>query len=402
MKAEVTRGARSRLRPATRNRLLSIALASGLWATGVLLFPDPGPRAQWLYGLVLTLGYGHLLGGALGATDRLSHRLRAGMLWKPLHALSPAGRVALGIGAGCFGAIVLYLAYASALGHWPWIAGVLLAIATWHSVENDSALPRTYRSGLRLPPLSGDADTHATTLGITALVLGLATAALASEPTQTPAGPVSGAEAFAGISPGMAVEDALIGLRAVGALAGAFLLRAQDGKRSEWLGLGLIAASALDPAWLCAQAHLAFADVFALSTLYHLASWWILTLDKSRLPTRAPGQGKGIDKHIDKDIGKDIGKDVVKDVVAVHALPAVLLAATWLLPGELAAETRRSFFSPAAYLFWSVIHAVHTAGSRQSWRPLSRDNPRTRGPRWRPRRFRAGHPRGNRSGHGPG
>ena len=67
MKAEVTRGARTRLRPATRNRLLSIALASGLWATGVVLFPDPQQRAPWLYGLVLTLGYGHLLGAALGA-----------------------------------------------------------------------------------------------------------------------------------------------------------------------------------------------------------------------------------------------------------------------------------------------------------------------------------------------
>ena len=394
MNAEVTGGARSRLRPATRNRLLSIALASGLWATGVLLFPDPGARAPWLYGLVLTLGYGHLLGAALGPTERFARRFRAGMRRPPLHALPPAGRAAVGIGAGCLGAMVLYLAYASALGHWPWIAGVLLAIATWHSVENDSALPRTYRSGLRLPPLSGEADTQATTLGITALVLALATAALASEPTPTPAGPVSGADAFAGISPGMAVEDALIGLRAVAALAGAFLLRAQGGERSEWLGLGLIAASALDPAWLCAQAHLAFADVFALSTLYHLASWWILTLDKSRLPTRAPGLGK--------DIDKDIGKDVVKDVVAVHALPAVLWAATWLLPGDFAAEARRSFFSPAAYLFWSVVHAVHTAGSRRRRAPLSRGNPRPPGLPSPLRRFRPGRPPGNRSGSDPG
>ncbi len=398
MNAEVTGGARSRLRPATRNRLLSIALASGLWATGVLLFPDPGARAPWLYGLVLTLGYGHLLGAALGPSERFAHRFRAGMRWKPLHALPPAGRAAVGIGAGCGAATLLYLAYASALGHWPWIAGVLLAIATWHSVENDSALPRTYRSGLRLPPLSGEADTQATTLGITALVLALATAALASEPTPTPAGPVSGADAFAGISPGMAVEDALIGLRAVAALAGAFLLRAQGGERSEWLGLGLIAASALDPAWLCAQAHLAFADVFALSTLYHLASWWILTLDKSRLPTRAPGQDKGIDKDIDKDIDKG----VVKDVVAVHALPAALLAATWLLPGDFAAEARRSFFSPAAYLFWSVIHAVHTLENRRRRAPLSRGNPRPPGLPSPLRRFRPGRPPGNRSESDPG
>ena len=382
MNAEATGGARSRLRPATRNRLLSIALASGLWATGVLLFPDPGPRAQWLYGLVLTLGYGHLLGAALGATDRLSHRLRAGMLWKPLHSLPPAGRAAVGIGVGCGAAALPYLAYASALGHWPWLAGILLAIATWHSVENDSALPRTYRSGLRLPPVSRDADTHATTLGITALVLALATAALASEPTPTPAGPVSGAEAFAGISPGMAVEDALVCLRAVAALAGAFLLRTPDHERREWLGLGLIAASALDPAWLCARTHLAFADVFALSTLYHLASWWILTLEKSRLPTGAPGLGKNI--------------------VVVHAIPAALVAGTWLLPGELAGEARRSFFSPAAYLFWSVVHAVHTAGSRRRRAPLSRGNPRPPGLPSPLRRFRPGRPPGNRSGSDPG
>ena len=80
------------------------------------------------------------------------------------------------------------------------------------------------------------------------------------------------------------------------------MAEAIEKRGKELLGLGLIAASALDPAWLCARTHLAFADVFALSTLYHLASWWSLTLDKSRLPTGAPGLGK--------------------DIAVVHAIPA--------------------------------------------------------------------------------
>ena len=344
---------RSTVSLATRRRLLGLAGAAAIWGGFVLLFPDPERRAPWLFGGVLTLGYGHLLGGALLGRRPLAAALGGRGQWARRGALParlpPRAAWALAIA----GLALLYAAYASALPRWPFLAALLLALATGHTVENDLALPGARRGRGRLPPVALDADAWAAVLGITALVLGLAGAALASGPAG------AGVDAFAGIVPGMKVDPGLLGLRAFAAGMGGFLLRSPGQRAREGTGLGLIAASAVDPTWLCARTGIAFADVFALSTLYHLASWWVLALEKSRRPSAPPAFGA--------------------ELLGVHALPVCFLGATFLLPENAGAPLRASFFSPAPYLFWSLAHAVQTAAARRRASATGADSVSDRG-----------------------
>jgi hypothetical protein len=341
------------LDPANRNRLLSAAGALAIWALMALLVPDPSRRAPWLYGAVLTLGYGHLLGGAL-----VGGRLLTGLLEKAA-ALGPrcvsARGLSLGLlpgfckglalALGIVGLATLYAAYANALHHWPFLSGLLLAIATWHTAENDLALTRANRADPRLPPIARDARTQAAAWGMTALVLGLAGGALAANVGDPGGRGGAGSHAFAGILPGMEIEEALLALRAFAALAGGFLLCTPGRGEREGLGLGLIVASAVDPTWLCTRADIAFADIFALSTLYHLVSWWVLSVGKYRKRSAAPS--------------------FPAELWAVHALPVGLLGGTFLMPGDTGAALRSHFLSPAPYLFWSLGHVVQTAATRR-------------------------------------
>jgi hypothetical protein len=265
--------------------------------------------------------------------------------------------LALCLGLCLGGVAILYTTYAIALGHWPLLSGVLLAIATWHTVENDLALPGAYRHGLHMPPVSFDADTQVAAGGITTLVLSVATAALAADLAGDPER--AGADAFAGIVPGMQVDEGLLAMRGLAALAGGFLMRRPGHGAREGLGLGLIVASAVDPVWICARTGIAFVDVFALSTLYHLANWWVFSLEKCRKSSTGPG--------------------FRMELIAVHALPvcflgATFLGATWIGSHPTGAETRAetgaalrsAFLSPAPYLFWSLGHVIQTAAGRRS------------------------------------
>jgi len=327
-------------------------MAGAIWGALALVFSDPAERTPWIYRTVLTLGYGHLVGGALLGRRGIAGRWGARIAGSPLGALPPRLGAGLAAGLGCAAVAFLYSGYTAALDAWPIAAGVLLAIATWHSAENDLALPLAYRNGLRLPPVSSDADTQAAALGITALVLGLAAAALAADPVGGHGLAAAGPDAFAGIVPGMRIDEALLAARCAAALAGCFLLRGRSAYPRERLGLGLVFASAVDPAWLCAQTALAFADVFALSTLYHLASWWVLSAERSRVPRSSP--------------------NLTAEVAAVHALPALMLGAAWVLPTEHGARLAASLLSPAPYLFWSLGHVIQTAGSRRRIPPRER------------------------------
>jgi len=355
--ARAVSASRPVLGSATRNRIQSLAAAAAICGGAVLLLPEPERRAPWLYGAVLTLGYGHLLGGALLGRRPLAAALRRGAALAPGSALPPRVRksisLALALGLGLGGLAILYAAYASALGHWPLLSGLLLAIATWHTVENDLAMPESYRHGLHMPPVSLDADTQVAAGGITTLVLSVATAALAGDLAGAPER--AGADAFAGIVPGMRVDEGLLGLRSLAALAGGFLMRRPGHGAREGLGLGLIVASAVDPAWICARTNIAFVDVFALSTLYHLANWWVFSLEKCRKPSTGAG--------------------FRLELIAVHALPvcflgATFLGATWIGSHPTGAETgaalRSAFLSPAPYLFWSLGHVIQTAAGRRS------------------------------------
>ncbi len=357
--ARAVSASRPALGSATRNRIQSLAAAAAICGGAVLLLPEPERRAPWLYGAVLTLGYGHLLGGALLGRRPLAAALRRGAALAPGSALPPGVRKSIAL-AFCLGGVaILYTTYAIALGHWPLLSGVLLAIATWHTVENDLAMPGSYRHGLHMPPVSLDADTQVAAGGITTLVLSVATAALAADLAGDPELVGAGAGAFAGIVPGMQVDEGLLGLRGLAALAGGFLMRRPGHGAREGLGLGLIVASAVDPAWICARTGIAFVDVFALSTLYHLANWWIFSLEKCRKPSTGPG--------------------FRLELIAVHALPvcflgATFLGATWLGSHPTGAETgaetgaalRSAFLSPTPYLFWSLGHVIQTAAGRRS------------------------------------
>jgi len=100
-------------------------------AVALLLPVDPAHRAAASYALVVTLGYGHLL-GSLQPRQRLARWTPAGVsqrLFGCFLATSVASCLAL---------------YASALARLPWLGAPLLVVAVWHSVENDAALQEAY------------------------------------------------------------------------------------------------------------------------------------------------------------------------------------------------------------------------------------------------------------------
>ncbi len=358
---------RAALGSAPRNRIQSLAVAAAVSGGAFLLLPDPERRAPWLYGAVLTLGYGHLLGGALLGGRPFAPALRRAAARAPWNALPPRVRAPMMLGLGLFGLAILYATYASALGHWPLLSGVFLAIATWHTVENDLALPGAYRQGLRMPAVSWDADTQIAAGGITALVLSLAAAALATGPALDPERVAPGTHGFAGIVPGMPLEEGLLVLRGLAALAGGFGLRRPGHGGRERLGLGLIVASAVDPLWLCARTGIAFVDVFALSTLYHLANWWVLSLEKSQKVSGQKLSRQKLSSQPGSGQKRSTERGFRLELLAVHALPMCFLGATWFGTQDIGAGLRSAYLSPVPYLFWSLSHVIQTAAGR--WSP---------------------------------
>lgn len=141
---------------AARVRLASLAVVAAWLALARLLVPDPAGRAGLHYTVVVALGYGHLLGA------------------------TRAGR-----GAGPGGGLAAWLAlllvasfaplYALAAGRWPGLVVAGLALAVWHAVENDLALPEALRGGARLGPLPRRPGAQLPALALAALA-GLAAA----------------------------------------------------------------------------------------------------------------------------------------------------------------------------------------------------------------------------------
>src|SRR5262245_53866776 len=124
-----------------RNRWLAFAIVGGFVALLRALAPAPAERETWLYLVALPLGYGHLIGAAVfGRRQRWSRGASASS-----RALATAF---------CGSSLVTLLAlYAWALGDarlQPLVLIPLLVLSAWHIVENDLALGRAYRNGLRL------------------------------------------------------------------------------------------------------------------------------------------------------------------------------------------------------------------------------------------------------------
>ena len=113
----------------------------------------------------------------------------------------------------------------------------------------------------------------------------------------------------------------------------------------------------MDPLWLCARTGIAFVDVFALSTLYHLANWWVLSLEKSQKLSR---------QNVSRQ-KRSTERGFRLELLAVHALPVCFLGATWFGTQDIGAGLRSAYLSPVPYLFWSLGHVIQTAAGR--WSP---------------------------------
>ena len=314
---------------APRNRLGAAACA--LAGTGALAAVGGADRAGLQYAVVVTLGYGHLLGGALPEIRKL-----AGARWGPgpLSVARPLAALAV-LG-------VVYAGYLAATSAWPVLILLLLAISALHTVENDLALGDAYAGNLRLAPVSARGSTALTVTGFSALVLALATACLVGEAP----GPAAGR----GPGPGLTdAADAILCLRGVAAVAGSLLMAGPRAWRAESSGLVLVVGSAVEPGWVCAATGLAFSDLFSVLTLYHLASWWILSGEKAQRPGARRGAGR--------------------EVLSVHAIPLLVLGVGLVMGDGAGAALRSAFFAPAAYLFWSAAHVFQTAWVRQPSAP---------------------------------
>lgn len=286
-------------------------------------FPDEALRARATYLFVLTLGYGHLVGAAVSARGRMA-------AWRP--AGIPRGP---GLAFAATGLLCSFGAYVLALQNWPVLILPMLGLATWHAFENDASLPSTYAAGYRVGPIAREARSHVMGLGLSSLLL--AWFAATRSPLRMEAGP---------FAPGLPLDFQLAGwLGRLGAAAAAcVLLREREGRPG---GVALWVAAVLSP-WDLAP-WLSFADMFGIWTLYHVYSWLILTGERLRALARS--QPSAYRRRL-------------RLLLGVHAAPLVLSAL--LVSGVLASEGLLAVlvFSPGAYLFWSVLHALQTAALR--------------------------------------
>lgn len=254
-----------------RNRALALAGVGLLLAAMRSCALDSGPRA-WLVLVALPLGYGHLLGAALFASGR-----------RGAAAVSPLASV-----RGALGVLNLLGAYLWAL-RIPALRGAVLApmllISAWHIAENDLALGRSYREGLRLGPVPRGPRPHALALTLAA---------------------------------GM-------GLLALTTPAGAqFSMRELGGRVAP-----LQRAFSLD-------------ELATAVLMYHALSWILFFESRARALPRRPA------RRLRARLGW------------LHAIPLALNALLYCLLPALHVYAA----SPALYLFWSLLHALHTARRR--------------------------------------
>ena len=292
---------------AWRNRAASLGLAFATVLAARSLAPEPEQRAVLLYTVVVLLGYGHLLGAAWFAAARSPRRSAIG-----------AFRQSVWIGAA-------FASYLAVLESFPLAVLPLLAISTWHTVENDLVLGATCARPRGAAPLPRTAAFHCLVLGGTALLLAF----------------------FAGAGAGPALASAT----ASGALAQATAATWRGAAAAFALALAVLAPSRRASAAILAAAAalfpdrpasgLGFPEAFALFGLYHLISWLGILAER--------GHGRRL--------------------LAVHAPPAALCGALLVLPGGGAEAARALVFSPAVYLFWSVLHVGQTALERARREP---------------------------------
>ena len=327
---------------ARRNQVVSLLIVGLYLGLVHMLVDDSLLRAKINYAVVITLGYGHLVGAAYFARKRLANKLVGPTRYLVAHTGRAGIRLArsspstqhfawLLFFMGTLG--LAYAGYLAVLTQNPGLWLVMLAIATWHSVENSQSLEGAYRSQLQMPPLARDPKTHLIALGGSACLFGWAIIL---------------------VQPKFSTLALTMQILTLG--CGAFLLiRRQERPGTHWTGLALIAAGSLPPHWFPTRGEVEFADLFAASILYHLINWGILSIEKS-LRSDAPVRMK-------------------RDMAVIHLLPLGILLSTYAWPASWGSSLRADFFAPATYLFWSVIHVLQTAWLRERSDPRPTPTP---------------------------
>jgi hypothetical protein len=274
------------------NRATSLGLAVAFLLVTHAWIPDPELRASVQYLFVVTLGYGHLLGAVVLQRSRCGAQAQAPELL---------------VGAFCaVTALTGLAAYAWTVTRWPALVLPLLAISAWHTVENDLAIGRAYTNGLRVGAMPRGRRYHAVSLGITGLVVLLATRT------------ASWRELAAGLGWTGGGGDPV---RARSALAG----------------------------WTPLADRLDLPDLFVLVTLHHLLSWLILLRDRVQ-DLRRDGRSRE-------------AAALLQRLLLVHLAPALVCALLLSSPSVRAESLHLLVFGPAVYLYWSVLHVIQT-----SWR----------------------------------
>jgi len=352
---------------ATRNRAISATVTLAYVAAAACLVRDSSDRASLHYTIVITLGYGHLVGAFVAtrtarpgsppttpaSAPRTAPRERAVLRERCREAWRTHKADVLVASTLCFA----FAAFTECAGVPVSLVLGLLAISTWHVAENDLALEDTYAAGCRSAPPRWTLDHQLAAVAVTAVILAASVVALGLEAGVPRLPSTDGAPAASVELPEVVVrspdrhrmpsEASVLALRCITILVGAILVLRERSGRDEAIGLASIGAGVLLPDPHDGIAGPAFADVFALATGYHLVSWIVVTLDRPR------GRGPG---------GPRI-------LAATHLLPMLLAAMCSFDDSVVARWLRDAFFAPGPYLFWSVAHVAQTGWRRMRGHP---------------------------------
>ena len=327
---------------AWRNRFISLCVTGLYMATARTITDDALELAQMNYGVVITLGYGHLLSAILFSRRRLAEKLAH----STRHFTGEARKTDLASIAGptgmkqlldfsiLIGAVGLsYAAYLEILKQMPGVWLPLLAFAIWHTVENDDSLENLYRNNLQTPALKRDPRSHVASLGVSVCL-------------------ASWSIAF--WQPDWSRLSLVLHILTL-VLAGLILLDPLQTSYRRCLALMLIGASCLAPDGSLAIDSLAFSDFFTAPILYHLISWGVVS--------------------IEKNARSDAPRTMKRDMTLIHLVPLGIMLSTFLWSGPTGAALRADFTEPSTYLFWSMIHVFQTAWVRglKTDDPINRD-----------------------------
>ncbi|MCP3986187.1 MAG: hypothetical protein GY723_17540 [bacterium] len=142
-----------------RNRVQSAAVAGALLGIAHAMWPDPGERSVWVYRCITTFGYGHLIGAAWFARQRMAQL-------RPRDIPVPLWRIFIITSIG-----TLLGTYAWLLHLAPGLILFFFGVSAWHVAENDLALGQAYRDEGRLPDLIRSPTGHAGALAATSVVV---------------------------------------------------------------------------------------------------------------------------------------------------------------------------------------------------------------------------------------